>query len=210
MFNCNQDCLMEINDDFEIHMDLPGDALSAIKAVGKYIYKRDKEHSFLIMLDEKSMPIGTYVIGVGTSNTVPMGIAEIFRVLTLTGACGYITMHNHPAGTFLGLRPSIGDNNNTDRLIQLSKMTGIVLVDDIIVTREANGPVYFSNREAKTHHPNMRKISPEQVGEFRLNEEPFPPLPAELAGWEDNPLFLSHYTDEELQHLYPDKNFSLN
>ena len=62
----------------------------------------------------------------------------------MSNAANMILIHNHPSGN---LQPSKEDISVTDRLIKLTGLVGITLLDHIIIG--GNNIEYFSMREKK-------------------------------------------------------------
>lgn len=79
---------------------------------------------------------------VGSLNQSLVSPREIFKTSILSNAANMLLIHNHPSGS---LNPSKDDIEITDRLIQLTDLMGIPLLDHIIVG--GNNIEYFSMRE---------------------------------------------------------------
>lgn len=180
-------------------------AITAVEEVGKYIYDRDKEYTMVIPVDSHGCPICVNVASIGTTISSSFNPREIMRVLALSGACGFIMMHNHPNGTNdtkKALSPSSKDNRVTDRWVKLSNILGITLIDHIIVSRINGAPAYFSYREKKKRKlTSLTKDLKYILDDVKLNKEDFPDVPPVLEGWEKESIFLTAYTEEELKKI---------
>jgi len=190
-------------EDFKLYSEKSFEnAITAVEEVGKYIYDCDREYSMLICTDAQGHPICVNIIGIGSSLESPMCAREILRILALSGACAFILMHNHPGAVAKSLKPSSRDNDVVDRMVQLSRLTGITLLDSIIVAKDNGKPVYFSYREKQKKRLNsFGKVVQEFLGEFKINKEDFPDLPPVMEGWEKESIFLTAYTEEELREI---------
>jgi DNA repair protein RadC len=70
--------------------------------------------------------------GVDWCHTSPL---EVFHVVLKAGSPRFILVHNHPAGT---TRPSVGDLNFTQKILEGCKILGVELVDHVIVTKKSH------------------------------------------------------------------------
>lgn len=92
------------------------------------------ERFVCLALDARQHVIGWQTVGQGTSTACPVGIPETFRFPILCGAAAIIVGHNHPSGD---PSPSPEDVALTSRLIQVSKLIGIRLLDHVIIGGES-------------------------------------------------------------------------
>ena len=119
----------------------------------KYIYKvmqrilkskdklsQDKEHLWLMLLDNSLQVKSLELISIGTINGVLSDPREIFSVSFQKRAVSFVLIHNHPSGV---LTPSAKDIDSTDQIIQLCKMHQFRLIDKLIISTEG----YFSFKD---------------------------------------------------------------
>ena len=104
-------------------------------------YRAKKQEHFLsITLDGASHIIQTRVVFIGTLNQSLVHPREVFADAIGDRAASVIVAHNHPSGQ---LRPSDADKHVTQRLVEVSRLVGIELLDHLIISREG----YFSFRD---------------------------------------------------------------
>ena len=104
-------------------------------------YRTKKQEHFLSMtLDGASHIIQTRVVFIGTLNQSLVHPREVFADAIGDRAASVIVAHNHPSGQ---LRPSDADKRVTQRLVEVSRLVGIELLDHLIISREG----YFSFRD---------------------------------------------------------------
>ncbi|TDG94536.1 JAB domain-containing protein [Cardinium endosymbiont of Culicoides punctatus] len=93
---------------------------------------KDREHCWIIALNSSSCIINIELICIGdameTNVIKPM---EVLSIPLQKRATGIIIVHNHPSGD---LRPSKGDKDTTDRLIQACKLMETPVLDHVIIT----------------------------------------------------------------------------
>lgn len=94
-----------------------------------------EEHLYLIALNTKNKPLGVFEVSHGTVNASLINPREIFIRLFLVGASNFIVSHNHPSGD---CEPSKEDIQVTRMLKDCADMTGITLLDHIIIGDEYN------------------------------------------------------------------------
>ncbi|MBO5473428.1 MAG: JAB domain-containing protein [Lachnospiraceae bacterium] len=124
----------------------------AIAVVGEVLSEMDREVVCVINLKADGTPINCNFVSMGAVNQAMAEPREIFKSAILSNAVSMIMVHNHPSGN---LEPSKMDTIMTDRILKLSHMAGIPLVDHVIVG--GDNTRYFSFKEK-----NMMKI-PEVV-----------------------------------------------
>lgn len=110
--------------------------------IGKYLCEMDREVLCVVNLKSDNTPINCTMASVGSLNQSLASPREIFKTSILSNAANMLLIHNHPSGS---LNPSKEDIEITDRLIQLTDLMGIPLLDHIIVG--GNDIEYFSMRE---------------------------------------------------------------
>jgi len=102
---------------------------------------QDKEHLWIMLLDNASNIKSIELISIGTIKEVQANPMEIYSIALHKRATNIILAHNHPSGELL---PSIHDINTTDQIIQVGKMHGIQVLDNLIINKET----YFSFRDS--------------------------------------------------------------
>jgi DNA repair protein RadC len=100
-----------------------------------------KEHFLAVLLNTRHLPIGVELISVGSLNASIVHPREVYRPAILAAAASVILVHNHPSGD---TAPSEDDLEITQRLVRVGEMTGIEVLDHVILG--AGSP--FSFREA--------------------------------------------------------------
>ena len=114
----------------------------AVKAVGDFLCEMDREVLCVINLKADGAPINCSIVSIGAVAQTIAEPRELFKASILSNAAQMLLMHNHPSGS---LEPSRQDVAMTDRILNLSELIGIRLVDHIIVGNDSNR--YFSFRE---------------------------------------------------------------
>ncbi len=112
------------------------DAKDVYDELHKYA-NRQQEHFFTITLDGASHIINTRTVFIGTLNQSLVHPLEVFADAIADRAAGIIIAHNHPSGT---LEASRADVAITQRLMEVSKLVGIELLDHVILSKQR----YFS------------------------------------------------------------------
>jgi len=106
-----------------------------------------KEQFVCLFLNTKNRVIAKEVIFVGTINACLVHPREIFRAAIRKNSAAIICCHNHPSGD---PTPSPEDIETTKRLVQVGELTGIELLDHIII----GGHRYISLREKGFMEPD--------------------------------------------------------
>lgn len=114
----------------------------AIKIVGDFLCEMDREVLCIINLKTDGSPINCSIVSIGAVNQTIAEPRELFKASILSNAAGMIIVHNHPSSD---LTPSKADTILTDRMLKLTELMGIKLMDHIIVG--GNNSRYFSFRE---------------------------------------------------------------
>lgn len=89
-----------------------------------------EEHLWLICLNTKLVPNAVFEVSNGSMTDAYCSPASIFQRVLLTGASGFIIVHNHPSGN---IYPSQTDNDAFSDIRKLSKMMNLDFLDSIIV-----------------------------------------------------------------------------
>ncbi|PAB61377.1 hypothetical protein CCE28_02810 [Anaeromicrobium sediminis] len=90
----------------------------------------NKEYFKTILLNTKNKIISTELISIGTLNSSLVHPREVFVQAIRRSASSMILLHNHPSGD---VSPSKEDINITKRLIEVSHIVGIEILDHIII-----------------------------------------------------------------------------
>jgi len=101
---------------------------------------KKQEHFLTITLDGASHITSTRTVFIGTLNQSMVHPREVFADAIGDRAAGVIVAHNHPSGT---LEASRADIQITQRLKEVGKLTGIELLDHVILSRDG----YYSFSE---------------------------------------------------------------
>ena len=116
----------------------------AVEVVGDFLCEMDREVMCIINLKSDGTPINCNIVSMGAVNQTIAEPRELFKASILSNAAQMLMMHNHPSGS---LQPSRQDVMMTNRILDLSELIGIRLVDHIIVGNDCNR--YFSFSEKK-------------------------------------------------------------
>ena len=102
----------------------------AAALVGDVLCEMDREVFCVINLKTDGTPINCQMASVGALNYAVAEPRELFKSAILSNADSMLLVHNHPSGALV---PSKEDTAVTDRLLQLSSLLGIRLLDHVIV-----------------------------------------------------------------------------
>ena len=114
----------------------------AVSLVGEMLCEMDREVLCVVNLKSDNTPINCTMASMGSLNQSIVSPREIFKASILSNAAHMLLIHNHPSGS---LKPSKEDIEITDRLIKLTDLMEIPLLDHIIVGGDE--AQYFSMRE---------------------------------------------------------------
>lgn len=114
----------------------------AIAVVGEFLCEMDRELVCIINLKSDGTPINCNFASMGAVNQALAEPRELFKSAVLSNATNMIIVHNHPSGN---LEPSKEDTRMTDRMLKLSGLIEIPLVDHVIVGGDNSR--YFSFKE---------------------------------------------------------------
>lgn len=115
---------------------------SAIAVIGEFLCEMDREMVCVINLKSDGTPINCNFASMGAVNQAIVEPRELFKSTILSNAAQMIMVHNHPSGM---LEPSKEDTRITDRMLKLSVLIGIPLIDHVIVG--GMNTRYFSFKE---------------------------------------------------------------
>ena len=115
-----------------------GDALADPEAVATafrgIVGDAPREHFLAFYLDAKNCIMGFETIAIGGCSSVEVESAQVFRGALLAGAVRLIVAHNHPSND---PTPSEADVRLTSRLMEVSRLIGIPLLDHVVVAATA-------------------------------------------------------------------------
>ncbi len=95
-----------------------------------YLEDKEKEHFIIITLDARYHLIGMDNISIGTVNQSLVHPREVFKAAINRRASYIILAHNHPSGDS---NPSKEDLVVTERLMSISQVLGIPIIDHVII-----------------------------------------------------------------------------
>ncbi|MGL4589180.1 MAG: RadC family protein [Mycoplasmatales bacterium] len=127
---------------FELHKRLLKQEKTIVKAqiikpvdlfrvVQNYAYK-SQESMILLCVNTRNVLISEQVVFIGSLNSVAIHPREIFKIAISQTASKIFIAHNHPSGD---TEPSIEDLDVTKRLVKVSKLVGIELIDHIVFSQ---------------------------------------------------------------------------
>lgn len=122
---------LELKEIGEFDIGEVGNLKGAISAIAEDISTRDKEHAYVLSVDENNNPINVSIVAVGSLTEVDAGSQLVFRVPILSDAKGIYFIHNHPSGD---TTPSYKDAIVLSRLISSGEELGIEVIDGLIVS----------------------------------------------------------------------------
>jgi len=102
-----------------------------------------KERLYCLLLDTKNVVIKTIRISEGTLNSSLIHPREVFKDAIRESANAIILVHNHPTND---ATPSDNDLEVTERIVKLSDMIGIRLLDHVIISKKGydNIPIKYT------------------------------------------------------------------
>ena len=92
---------------------------------------KQKEHFYVLYLNNDNQIIGDKLISLGKSSQTSLDIKDILRTGILVGAGAAILIHNHPSGN---PEPSTRDLESTRRIRERLEYFQIKLLDHVILT----------------------------------------------------------------------------
>lgn len=106
------------------------------------VYNKKQEYFYVVYLDNKKNFIIDKKLFIGTINMSVVHPREIFKEAYLNSASYIVCLHNHPSGDPL---PSKEDINLTNRILEISKIVAIPLLDHIIIGKNTYYSFYENN-----------------------------------------------------------------
>lgn len=122
----------------------PTVTVSSPESVAAYVKgmdEFDRELGVVLHLDTKNKVIGKEIVSKGSLNAAIVHPREVFKGAILNNSAGIIFIHNHPSGE---PRPSGADIEITRKLKDTGNITGIDLMDSIIIGQDGK---FYSMRE---------------------------------------------------------------
>ena len=101
---------------------------------------RNREHFWTISLDSANKILNIELVSMGSVTQTIVEPMEAFSVPLQKRAVRIVLVHNHPSGN---LKPSEGDRDVTDRLIQVGRILRTPVLDHLIITEKT----YFSFKD---------------------------------------------------------------
>ncbi len=102
----------------------------AADIANQYIGDDDREVFFVMCLNTKNRVVAVHRAHVGSLNSSIVHPREIFKSAILNNAASIVTAHQHPSQD---LSPSQEDLHVNRRLMEVGKMLGIELLDNLII-----------------------------------------------------------------------------
>lgn len=121
------------------------DPKSAVDVMRDELAMLDREMLCVINLNSKLNPINFNVVSIGTLNSAPAEVSNVFKSAILSNSSSILVMHNHPSGSYT---PSEEDIVMTKRLVAAGQLLNIGVLDHIIVGGQNGG--LFSMRNNST------------------------------------------------------------
>ncbi len=90
----------------------------------------DREHLIVVMLNSKNRIMGTNLVSMGSVNSSPVSVREVFKPAIAASASALLIGHNHPSGI---LAPSQEDILVTRRILTVAKILDMTVHDHLIV-----------------------------------------------------------------------------
>lgn len=91
-----------------------------------------EEHLYVFGMNAKLNPIALFEVSHGTTCASPFEAKGIFARLILSGASGFICVHNHPSGD---ASPSRDDLMTRQKLEDAGKLLDLPIIDFVIIGR---------------------------------------------------------------------------
>jgi DNA repair protein RadC len=96
-----------------------------------------QECFYLVALNRKNRPLCRTRLSMGTVDTAPVGMMEIFRAAVLASASAIVCVHQHPSGD---PSPSSADVAITRRIREAGQVMNIPLIDHVIIGQADEDP----------------------------------------------------------------------
>lgn len=120
-----------INNDINSLQDIiVNSSVMVYKYFNNLFRNKKQEYFYAVYLDSKKKLIDKKLLFIGTLNYSIVHPREVFKEALLLSASSIICIHNHPSGN---IEPSKDDIEVTERLINVGKVLGILIVDHLII-----------------------------------------------------------------------------
>jgi DNA repair protein RadC len=93
--------------------------------------ERSHEHVWCVCLAPNNKILNIELVSLGAIDETVLKPMQVFRIALIKGAVRLILVHNHPDGE---LKPSEGDKDVTDRMIQVGNIVNVEVLDHLIIT----------------------------------------------------------------------------
>ena len=93
--------------------------------------RRNQEHFWVVGLDNQQKILFIELVALGAVNRVNANPPDVFRMGIYKLAVSIILVHNHPSGN---LTPSTSDKQFTDKMLKVSELVNIKIVDHLIIS----------------------------------------------------------------------------
>lgn len=93
--------------------------------------EQDKEHFWILGLANNNRLLFVELISLGSVNKTIVEPMEVYSMALQKRAVKIILCHNHPSGE---LKPSVEDQDITDRLIQVGRIVNLPVLDHLIIS----------------------------------------------------------------------------
>ncbi len=105
-----------------------------VKAVKNKLKGKKREHFLALSLDTRNHLINVHTISIGSLDSSVVHPREVFKEAISSSAASVIFVHNHPSGD---PTPSVDDIKLTRRLFEVGEITGIEVLDHIVICDKA-------------------------------------------------------------------------
>jgi len=106
---------------------------SAVNVMKDMLRELDREYVCIVNLDNGGRPINFNVVSIGSINSAPVTMRELFKSAILTNASALLLLHNHPGYRTEKPKPSREDDFTTLRVMVAAEFMSIPLRDHVIV-----------------------------------------------------------------------------
>ncbi len=127
---------------------------------------QDREHFWVIGLANNNRILFIELVSLGTVNKTLAEPMEVFSFALQKRAVKIILCHNHPSGE---LKPSEGDKNVSDRLIQVGIIVDTEVLDHLIISDKSY--LSFADTGLLDELKKSTKYVPKYVLEQRFKKE---------------------------------------
>ncbi len=102
----------------------------AVRVIRPRLEGREQEHFYVLLLNTRHEVMGIVEVARGGLNVASVCPREVFREAVRRGAHAVLLAHNHPSGN---PEPSPEDVRLTERLQQVGRMLGILVLDHVVI-----------------------------------------------------------------------------